>query len=254
MKVGFIQFNPLFGDKKANLKKIKELVGESKADLIILPEMCTTGYMVNDRNELVELAESLSGATVNTVAQIARENNLCIIFGMPEIIGNKVFSTAVAVGPKGVLAKHQKSHLFLKEKLWFDQGETLPAVFEWQGVRIGLGVCYDYMFPEFWRVLTMQGADIFCNTANFVFDYGFTMMRARSIENGVFSVTVNRVGTEREQTFRGGSEIVDNKGNIVAKAGIEECIKVLDLDLTQSRNKKWNEYNDLLKDRRIDLY
>jgi predicted amidohydrolase len=138
--------------------------------------------------------------------------------------------------------------------LFFDAGTTKPKTFKWRGVRIGLGVCYDYMFPEFWRILALQKADLFCNTANFVFNYGFKMMQARSIENGVFSITVNRTGKERGQKFSGGSEIVDNKGNIFKKSGAKEEIFVFELDLLKSRNKKWNKYNDLIKDRRPRMY
>lgn len=255
MRVGFIQFDPKFGDKEANLEKISQLASSVSADLLVLPEMCTTGYMVKDRKELALLAEVVPDSlTIERLQGIARQNKVCLIVGMPEIDGNKIFSTAVAVGPEGLIHKHQKSHLFLKEKILFDPGTTKIKTFQWQGATIGLGVCYDYMFPEFWRKLALEDADLFCNPANFVFDYGFKMMRARSIENGVFSITVNRIGEERGQGFNGGSEIVDNRGNMLKKSGNKEKCFVIDLDLSKSRNKKWNFYNHLIKDRRIDLY
>jgi len=80
------------------------------------------------------------------------------------------------------------------------------------------------------------------------------MMRARSIENGVFSITVNRSGQERGQQFNGGSEIINNRGQILVKASQSEAIRIIDVDIKKSRNKKWNRYNDLFKDRRTDLY
>jgi predicted amidohydrolase len=254
MKIGFIQFSPIFGDKEANVQKIKELITDLGADIIVLPEMCTTGYMVADRKELKLLAESIDGNTVKSLSSIVKENDCCLIFGMPEIDGSKIFSSAVALGPDGALAKHQKSHLFLKETLLFDKGETKPTLFEWRSVKIGLGVCYDYMFPEYWRVLALKKADLFCNTANFVFDYGFKMMQARSIENGVFSITVNRTGEERGQKFCGGSEMIDNRGGVLFKANDSESAYVIEVNLKKSRNKKWNEYNNLFGDRRNDLY
>jgi predicted amidohydrolase len=254
MKIGFAQFSPIFGDKKVNIQKIEELITSIKANIIVLPEMCTTGYMVSARDELKSLAETIRGETVKNISRIAKQNNCCLIFGMPELCGNKIFSTAVAIGPSGILAKHQKSHLFLKEKLLFDKGTTKPTLFKWRGVKIGLGVCYDYMFPEYWRALALKDADLFCNTANFVFDYGFKMMQARSIENGVFSITVNRIGEERGQKFSGGSEIIDNRGRALLKADNFECVSIVDVDIRKSRNKKWNKYNDLLSDRRTDLY
>src|SRR3989344_5582220 len=254
MKIGFIQFSPIFGDKKANIGKIKKLIANKKADIFVLPEMCTTGYMFSNKKELKLLAETLNGETIKNLSYVAKENNCCLVFGMPEIHKGKIFSTAIAVDLDGVIAKHQKSHLFLKEKLLFSKGKTKPTIFKWRETNIGLGVCYDYMFPEYWRILALKGADLFCNTANFVFDYGFGMMQARSIENGVFSITVNRVGKECGQEFKGGSEIVDNRGNLLVKADSSECVSIIDVDKKKSRNKKWNKYNDLIGDRRIDLY
>ncbi len=142
----------------------------------------------------------------------------------------------------------------LREKKIFTPGNTKPLLFQCQGAKIGVGICYDYMFPEYWRYLALRGADIFCNLANFVFDYGFTLMRARALENGVFSVCVNRIGVERGQVFKGGSEIVDTRGNILIKAGERKSVKIIDIDYKKARSKKWNRYNDLLADRRPDIY
>ena len=172
----------------------------------------------------------------------------------PEVEDDKLFSTAVAISPQGFITKHQKTHLFLKEVLCYDKGETKPRVFNWNGVMIGMGVCYDYMFPEFWRSLALKGANIFCNTANFVYDYGFKLMQARALENGVFSICVNRVGKERGQTFLGGSEIVDIRGDVLYKAGFKEETFVAEVDIDQAKNKQWNAYNNLLTDIRSDMY
>lgn len=256
MKIGFLQFAPRFQDKAANLDKIRSLVAAARgAELLVLPEMCTTGYMIKSREELSELAENMDNSpTIRTLTEIAKAGDVCLIAGLPEIAGGKFFNTAVAVGPDGLAAKRQKAHLFLAEKKYFQPGGNGPEIFTWRGARIGLGVCYDYMFPEFWRKLALGGADLFCNIANFVYDYGFQAMRVRSLENGVFSITVNRSGTERGQKFRGGSELIDNRGQLIKKADSDEELYVYELDLTESANKRWNDYNDLLADRRTDLY
>lgn len=255
MKIGFIQFAPKFGDKNRNIEKIKKFVSKTDASLLVFPEMCTTGYMFKNKLELLKFAEKIpNGPTVKKLIKIAKENKCCLIFGMPEISNKKIFNTAVVVGPKGFIVKHQKSHLFLKETILFNKGTTKPTLFKRKNTKIGLGICYDYMFPEYWRKLALEGVVLFCNTANFVFDYGFKMMQARSIENGVFSITVNRTGKERGQIFKGGSEIIDNKGNILVKEGNKEKTHVFDLDLSKAKNKKWNKYNDLIKDRRPEIY
>jgi len=255
MKIGFIQFTPKLGNKNRNIEKINKFVSKTDASLLVLPEMCTTGYMFKNKSELLKFAEEIpNGSTVKKLIKIAKKNNCCLVFGMPEISKKKIFNTAVVVGPKGFITKYQKTHLFLKEKLLFNSGETKPTLFKWKNNKIGLGICYDYMFPEYWRKLALKKVNLFCNIANFVFDYGFKMMQARSIENGVFSITVNRVGKERGQIFKGKSEIVDNRGNILKKGGKKEEVCILDLNLSKAKNKKWNKYNDLMKDRRPEIY
>lgn len=255
MKIGFLQYSSVTAKKEENLSKIKNLLVGVKADIFVLPEMGTTGYPTNTREELLANAESDQGYLVEELTKIAKEHDTCLIVGIPEIINDKVYNTSVAVGPTGLIAKHQKSHLFMEEKGCFEPGQTPPAIFEWRGAKIGVGICYDYMFPEFWRKLGLDGADLFCNTANFVFDYGFRIMQVRSIENGVFSITVNRTGTEGEIVYKGGSEIVDNRGNILVKANnFEEKAYVVDVDLSLSKNKQWNRINNLYEDRREDLY
>jgi predicted amidohydrolase len=255
MKVGFIQYAPVTGDKEKNLEKIKTLIKGEKADIFVLPEMGMTGYPTGTREELVSNAETMDGPLVKSLIQIAKENDTCLVVGMPEIVDDKIFNTTVAVNKDGLLAKYQKAHLFMEEKNCLDSGTTQPVIFKLQGFKIALGICYDYMFPEFWRKLALAQADLFCNTANFVFDYGFRVMQVRSIENGVFSITVNRVGEEDGILYRGGSEIVDNRGNILVKANeTEEKAYTKEVDLNLSKDKQWNRLNNLFADRREDIY
>lgn len=255
MKIGYIQYSPVVGDKEKNLETIKRLIKNVSGDLFVLPEMGLTGYPDSTKEKLLAHSEKLDGYLVKELTEIAKENNTCIIVGMPEVEDDNVYNTTVAVGPEGLIASHRKSHLFTEEKNNFTPGTNKPFLFELNGNKIGIGVCYDYMFPEFWRKMALDGARLFCNTANFVSNYGFPMMCARSIENGVFSITTNRIGTEGKETYRGGSEIVDNRGNVLAKASAtEEEIKVVEVDLSEADNKTWNEINNLMNDRREELY
>lgn len=255
MKIGFVQYAPVVGDKKKNLQIIKRLLKNVSADLLVLPEMGMTGYPDKTKEDLINQAESTDGFLVEELTKLAKEKDMCLIVGMPEIDGDKVYNTSIVVGPEGLITKHQKSHLFMEERKNFTEGTTKPTLFEWRGAKVGLGICYDYMFPEFWRTLGLSGAQLFCNTANFVSEYGFPMMQARSIENGVFSITTNRIGMDGEQMFKGGSEIVDNRGHVLEKANeFEEAVEVVEVDLDQANDKVWNKINDLFGDRRADLY
>jgi predicted amidohydrolase len=255
MRIGYVQYSPVTGDKEKNLETIRRLLSNVSGDLFVLPEMGLTAYPDATKEKLISHSEKLDGYLISEITKIAKEANACIIVGMPEIIENNIYNTTVAVGPEGLIASHQKSHLFMEEKNNFTPGTNKPILFEWRGNKIGIGVCYDYMFPEFWKKLALNGAQLFCNTANFVSNYGFPMMRARTIENGVYAITTNRTGEDLTQKYTGGSEIVDNRGNILVKASEEnEEVKIVDVDLNKSDDKNWNGINDLVKDRREDLY
>lgn len=251
-----MQFEPVTLDKQKNLLKIEKLLAKYEdAELLVLPEMCITGYPSTEEEQTIKYAESIDGETVQKMIELAKKHDVCIIFGMPEIENGKLFNTSFVVGPEGYITKHQKTHLFMDEVEGFTPGETKPHIFEYKGYKIGLGVCYDYMFPEFWRKMALEGAVLFCNTANFVSQYGFPMMQSRSIENGVFSVTANRVGTEGEILYKGGSEIVDNRGHVLEKANdYEEDVYLADLDLDLAKDKVWNQWNDVHADRRPEMY
>jgi len=255
MKIGYVQYSPIVGEKDKNLEIIKRLLQNVSGDLFVLPEMGLTSYPKLTKESLLKHAEKLDGYLVTELTKIAKDKNACIIVGMPEVDDDKIYNTTVVVGPNGLIASHQKSHLFMEEKGSFTPGKTKPSIFEWQGNKIGLGVCYDYMFPEFWRKMALDGARLFCNTANFISNYGLPIMRTRSIENGVFSITTNRTGVDGKEVFTGGSEIIDNRGNLLAKASnSDEEVMVVEVDLSEADDKTWNKINNLMDDRREELY
>lgn len=257
MKVGYIQFAPKFGAKKQNLEKIARLVKQArKADLLVLPEMATTGYMVKNRKELMELTEPVpNGPATQKLIKIAQANKVFLVVGLPEKEKNKIYSTAILVGPKRFIGKNRKTHLFLKETLYFDKGNLGFEVFNIGKAMVGIGVCFDYMFPEAWRTLTLKGAQIFCLPTNLVLPYCMEVMKTRSLENSCFSISTNRVGFERGQKFTGGSQIIGPRMEVLAKAGRnKEEVKVIKINVSRANNKKVTKYNDVLKDRRPEFY
>ncbi|MFA7653994.1 MAG: nitrilase-related carbon-nitrogen hydrolase [Candidatus Magasanikbacteria bacterium] len=255
MKIGFYQFAPRLGDVEFNIGKMEHALHKIKADIIITPELSITGYSFRTRKEIMSLMNKNSTPTIMARLQkISRTIGGLLMVGMVEQDGNQLFDSLLAVGPGGCLAKNQKTHLFFKEKKIFNYGKTGPTVFKYKNTKIGLGICYDYMFPEYWRKLSLLGATLFCNSANFVYHYGFDLMRARAIENGVFSVCVNRIGIERGNKFYGRSEMVDNHGNIIYQSSQSEDLRVQDLDIDKAQNKWWNKYNNLFNDRRPEYY
>lgn len=163
------------------------------------------------------------------------------------------------VYPNGEIQVYRKTHLFYKEKKLFEPGNTGLNVFQYKGVNLGLMICFDWIFPESVRTLALKGADIICHSANLVLPFCQKAMITRSIENRIFTITANRFGLEKnagdEFSFTGMSQITDIKGNRLTQAGKnEECVKIVEIDPTEARDKKVTEWNDIFLDRREEFY
>jgi predicted amidohydrolase len=260
MHIGFYQFSPIFGDVWFNLQKIQEALQGAQADLIVLPELATSGYLFVSREEVEALAEPIPGPTTEFLQRIARERDLHIVIGLPEQSGDALYNSAVLVGPEGLVARYRKAHLFYEEKLYFQPGDTGFSVAEVQGVKVGLLICFDHMFPEAARTLALQGAQIICHPSNLVLPgKGQLTTRVRAMENRVFWVLANRYGTEerggKQLSYTGVSQIVAPDGSVLAKAPPQgDALQIVELDPTQALDKHVTKLNDLFGDRRPELY
>ena len=260
MKVGFVQFEPIFGEKDRNVRRSIELMGRFEADLWVLPELCNTGYLFRSKKEVEDLSEAVEGGpSVQAWREMARERKVHVVAGMAERAHGKVFNAAVLVRPSGAVNVYRKAHLFDEEKRWFEPGDTGFEVIDIGPARIGMMVCFDWIFPEVTRILALKGADLICHPANLVLPYCPDAMVTRCVENRVFAVTCNRIGTERRGgntlSFIGSSQIVDPKGQVLVRAGKEEeSAQVAVIDPTLARDKQITERNALFEDRRVALY
>jgi len=260
MRTGFLQYDVVFGDKEANQRKILSLIGSDRFDLLVLPELALTGYFMPSRAKTGELAEEFaSGETFEFFCNVARQQDGAIVFGFAERAGDKIYNSAALVCPDGTACLYRKTHLFNLEKHWFDPGDTGFRVFEFRGARIGIMICFDWLFPESARTLMLRGADIICHPSNLVLPYCQDAMITRCLENRVFAITCNRTGVERQGdealVFTGRSQIVDPRGEVLAGSdGTSEKLVLLDLDPTVARDKTVTAHNDLLGDRRNDFY
>jgi predicted amidohydrolase len=260
VKVGFLQFQPIFGDKEKNIKKAILMAEKVEADLLVLPELCTTGYLFKNRDELESLAEKIpDGEAIKHFLNLSSKKKMNIVFGMAEKDENRIFNSSILVTPQGNINTYRKLHLFWEEKLLFTPGNKELEVFDMDGVKLGMMICFDWIFPEVARVLTLRGAEIICHPSNLMLPYAQPAMVTRSIENRVFSITCNRIGTEQKNDeklcFTGQSQIVEPSGNILTKASEDqEEVRVLEIDPGLARNKEITPYNDLWRDRRVDFY
>lgn len=261
MRVGFYQYNPSFGEVAKNLDAVTAALERAEADLIVLPELFASGYQFVSQEEAHQLAEPVpDGPTTRRLMEIAKRRRVHIVAGLPERAGSACYNSAVVVGPAGFIGCYRKTHLFYEETLFFTPGDSGFQVWDIGPAKIGVMICFDWYYPEAARSLAVQGADIICHPSNLVLPNCPDSMPVRCLENRVFAVTCNRIGTEarggkERLTYIGQSEVVTPKGVIIHRASRDqEELTIVDIDPTEAREKTLNRYNDLFRDRRASLY
>ncbi len=260
IRVGFYQFNPLFGEKERNLEKVESALLETDADLVVLPELFQSGYQFVDREEVDAIAEEIpGGVTTELLRDVSRKKNMYIVGGLAERAGDDYFNSAVFVGPEGFIGHYRKTHLFYEEKLFFKSGDTGFRVWQTGIGKIGIMICFDWFFPEAMRTLAVMGAEVVAHPSNLVLPYCPRGMPTRCLENMVFGITANRTGVERrkaeELRFIGSSQVVSPLGEVLLKAGGEEEVaSVVEIDTERARNKDLNHLNNIFQDRKPQFY
>ncbi len=261
MKAGFFQFTPVFGDIPANIEKVERALTDARVDLLVLPELFSTGYQFVSKEEVAGLSEEVpSGFTTQKLIELSEEKNVYIVAGLAERRGDVFFNSAVLTGPEGFIGVYRKTHLFFEENIWFSPGDTGFRVWETAAGNIGLMICFDWFFPESARTLALQGADIIAHPSNLVLSYCPASMPTRCLENRVFAVTADRTGREERGgkealEFIGTSEIVSPSGKVLCRASRDgEEFGVADIDVQLARDKNLNAYNNLFEDRRKEFY
>lgn len=260
MKIGFVQFSPIFGKPQKNLERVKRLLDGKMADLIVLPELFDTGYLFSSRDEAFNLASTLPGPVSDGLQKIVEKIGGCVVAGVCERAGKRVYNSACFVEPEGLVGVYRKSHLFGPEKKWFDSGDTGFNVYEINGVKIGLMICFDWIFPEAARVLALKGAQIICHPANLILPFCQKGMVIRAMENRAFIITANRIGKESKRKystlkFTGASQIVSPDSTILIKAPkAQSCVGIVEINPDDALNKTFYPSNDLFFDRRPELY
>ncbi len=230
-----------------------------EADLIVLPELFATGYTFVSKDEAVSLAETPKGKTSNFLLNLSKLTGAVIIGGYVEKAGNDIYNSAMIVSNNDVIDSYRKIHLYYKEKLWFSPGDKPLKVYEINDIKIGIMICFDWIFPEVARSLALLGADIIAHPANLVLPYCQKAMVTRCLENRVHAVTANRIGQEKrgddDFKFTGASQITSYNGKVLSSApSNKKYTDFIEIDIQNSRNKRLNEFNDILKDRRKNLY
>lgn len=260
MIAGFFQFSPERGQPERNAARLEEALRSTRADLLVCPELSTTGYLYRDKESLRAVAEPVpSGPTVTRLAAASRETGRAIVFGVAERAGEKIYNSAVAIQPDGPVVCYRKAHLFDTETEVFDRAGASPRHARVAGADVGIMICFDWRFPEMARLLALEGAEVIAHPSNLVHPYCQDAMITRSLENRVFTITASRTGSESvgglTLAFTGRSQIVSPAGERLVVAGPEEtCVRTVAIDPAVARDKKVTARNDLFADRRPEVY
>ncbi len=270
LKVAAIQMRVPSENKEANIAHALELLEECSSTtprVACLPELFSTPYFaVTESAELFELAETIPGPTTDTLAKMARKLDAYIVGSIFERdrLERLYYNCAFLISPNGeFVGKYRKMHIpftnyknkYLNEKYYFRPGDLGFPTFLVDQIKVGMLICYDRSFPEAWRCLALNGAElVFVPTASSgwrseSWEFG---LRANALENSLFIVAPNRVGEEKfyrenSPAFFGNSLIASPLGNILAKASAdtEEIVSAeLDFEDMQEAKRRYHFFRD----------
>lgn len=225
------------------------------ARMLVCPEMSDTGYHIGDRAH--DLAEPVVGPYAASVAGLCRETGVAIVHGYPERSRDGVHNATQVIDRDGTrLADYRKCHLFGEiDRAVFVAGDRLVVQFPLDDLTVGLLTCYDVEFPEAVRAHALAGTDLLVVPTGLMVPFDLVsevLVPARAYESQLFIAYVNRCGVEGELTYCGSSCLVAPDGRVLARAGGDEELLVVDVDREVLRVSR--SVNTHLQDRRPELY
>lgn len=267
--IAVCQLSLAVGDTDGNLATAADAVGqavEAGARLVVLPELCDSGYVFADAAEARGLASPAGDSrTLRQWRDLAEASQTVIVGGFCELgPDGRLFNSAALVDASGTRVVYRKAHLWDNEKRVFTPGDGPPPVITLPFGRVGVMICYDLEFPEWVRQAALTGADLIAAPVNWPAaphpagerPAEVVKAQAGAAVNGVFIAVADRCADERGVSWTGGSLIAGPDGYPLAGPASpgQPAVLAVDCDLARSRDKRINENNDLLADRRADLY
>jgi predicted amidohydrolase len=259
------QLAPTIGDLQANrtlaLAAIREAVSAG-ADVVVLPELITSGYMFSSTEEAAAVAIGADHEILREWAAEAAAADIVLVGGFCELgEDGGVYNSAAVLDAAGLRGIYRKLHLWDGEKLIFTPGTEPPPVIDTRIGRIGVIICYDLEFPELTRTVALQGTQLLLVPTNWPLmarpdgerpaEAGIAMATARM--NRMAVACADRLGTERGQEWTGGTSIVDVEGWIGAETRVPGMITA-EVDLAAALDKRFTDRADAHADRRPEFY
>jgi 5-aminopentanamidase len=268
VRIACAQIGPAVGDVEGNRALVRTALRAAfyaEAEIVLLPELVTSGYVFASAEEAHFVAEPADGPSLTDWAEEAAAAEGIVVGGFCELGDDGVvYNSAAVVGPGGLLAVYRKGHLWDREKLCFEPGSEPAPVVETRFGRLGVGICYDLDFPELTRGLALAGADLIAMPANLPLfprpegerPLEMSLAQVTAHVNKVWVAVCDRTGPERGVEWTGASCVVDPDGWLAAGPieGYGEGMIYADCDLERSRDKAWGERNDVVGDLRPELY
>jgi len=267
IRVAACQIDPQLGEVDRNLEHIERVVAEAAtagAKLVVLPEAAVTGYVFENLDEALTVAQRAVAVAEQRLADAAVKAGVALIVGTLEAEAREVFNTALIFSGDGRRFRYRKMHLpYLGVDRFATPGPDAPEVYDLAGMRVGVLICYDLRFPEAARICALEGSDLVALPTNWPVGVQFhpgIFAPARAAENHVYLLACDRVGEERGTTFIGRSILLDCNGKELAVASdTEEAILFgeVDPDLarqTHHRRIPGEHEWDTINDRRPGLY
>jgi omega-amidase len=247
-----------FGSPNKNYQNAEKLIDEAmteKPDIIVLPELWTTGY---DLTRLEQIADKDAGNTIRFLRNAAIKYQVHFVGGSVAKQGESgVKNTLLIINKKGELVhSYSKLHLFklMDEHLYLEAGDQ-EGLFELEGLTFSGVICYDIRFPEWIRTHTAKGAEALFVVAEWPaarLTHWRALLIARAIENQCFVIACNRSGSDPNNEFAGHSMIINPWGEVIAEAGANE--EILSAEIELELVKDIRKQIPIFKDRRPDLY
>lgn len=226
--VAAVQFEPKILDVHKNIAVAKQLAFEAAgkgAKIIVLPELCTSGYVLRSKAEAASCAQERDGYQTEAFIPIAKKFNTHIVFGYVELCEGKLYNSAAIIGPNGLAGNTQKHNLWGSDALWAESSECLSPVINTPVGRLGVLVCRDvmnnfresYKFYKFENKFYKKGSvDSIALLTNWGSDFGYpdNSWIELSEETGANVIVANRIGKERDMKFKGGSCVIDRNKKV----------------------------------------
>jgi predicted amidohydrolase len=263
------QFGPVLGDPDANRATAAGAVRDAAAQgarLVVLPELSDSGYVFTGPDEARGLAtRAADSPTLRQWRDLAAAHGCVVVGGFCELGDDGLlYNSAALVDGSGTRAVYRKAHLWDREKLIFTPGADAPPVVSLPYGQVAVMICYDLEFPEWARLAALDGADLIAAPVNWPAapcpagerPAEVTKVQADASVNGVYVVVADRCGVERGVDWISGTLIAGPEGYLLAGPVLADhpALLVADCDLAAARDKRINEHNDLLADRRPELY